>query len=270
MGIMGRLAFGFRRPRTPVLGTCVVGDVVAVGEGVTGLNIGDRVAGMTGIGGGGHGEYCRVPAKACAPVPHTVTDEHAVAALFGGVTALHFLRKANLKQGESILVMGASGAVGSAMVQLAVYQEAKVTATTSGKNEEWVKQLGAESVVDYSRTSLQALDDRFDIIADTVAASTFGEARHALNEHGRYLVIAGGLPDMLARPSGTKRPIKGVAPEDAAVIKQLLNLVAEGAITPVIHDTLSWQQIPEGHALVETGHKRGSLVVMNTPRSWSG
>jgi len=171
-------------------------------------------------------------------------------------------------------VLGASGAVGTAMVQLAAHQNARVTAMTSTNNTDWVARLGAASVIDYTHTALESLDDHYDIIADTVAATTFAQARHKLNEHGRYLAIAGGLPDMLARPSGTKRSIKGVALENAVDIKHLLERVAAGELTPVIHDVMDWTQLPQAHALAETGHKRGSLVVMaaghSHPQDWPG
>lgn len=264
MGLMGRLVFGLRKPRNPVLGTSAVGEVIAVGEGVTAFNVGDRIAGMTGMSGGCHAEYCCVPAKTAAQVPAGVTDSQAVAALFGGITALHFLRNAKLKAGETLLVIGASGAVGSACVQLAVHRQTTVTAMTSSKNTVWVAKLGATSVIDYTQTPFDTLDQQYDIIADTVAATAFSQAKLRLKEHGRYLAIAGGLPDLLARRAGTRRPIKGVALENAADIKHLLNLVAEGVFVPVIHDVMGWQQLPQAHALAESGHKRGSIVVLNS------
>lgn len=261
MGAIGRLVFGLRRPRRPILGTSVVGEVVSVGTKVSGFRPGDRAAGMAGMTAGGHAQYCCLSEKSAARVPDTLSDEQAVAALFGGVTALHFLRSAGLKAGESVLVLGASGAVGTAIVQLAVHQKAIVTAMTSGKNLDWMAGLGADKVVDYHSTSLQALGTQYDIIADTVAATNFAEAKHCLKEQGRYLSIAGGLPDMLARPKGSKRSITGVAGEAAADVQHLLELADQGTITPVIHEVMEWTQLPQAHAIAETGHKRGSLVV---------
>lgn len=261
MGAIGRLVFGIRRPRHPILGTSVVGEVVSVGTQVKGFRPGDRVAGMAGMTAGGHAQYCCLSENSTASVPESLSNEQAVAVLFGGVTALHFLRSAGLKAGESVLVLGASGAVGTAMVQLAAHQQARVTAMTSSKNLSWVANLGVERVADYHSTTLQALGTHYDIIADTVGATHFAEAKHILNEQGRYLAIAGGLPDMLARPSGSKRSITGVAGEAAADIEQLLELVAQGAITPVIQEVMDWAQLPKAHAIAETAHKKGSLVV---------
>ncbi|MHA7881271.1 MAG: NAD(P)-dependent alcohol dehydrogenase [Saccharospirillum sp.] len=261
MGAVGRLVFGLRRPRRPILGTSVVGEVVSVGTRVRGFQPGDRVAGMTGMTAGGHAQFCCLGDASATLVPAGVSNEHAVAVLFGGVTALHFLRSARLKAGESVLVLGASGAVGSALVQLAVHQNASVTAMTSGKNQDWVSDLGADRVEDYNSTPLLALGTQYDIIADTVAATSFAEAKPILKEQGRYLAIAGGLPDMLVRPSGTKRSITGAAGEAATDMQHLLKLVSQGDITPVIHEVLDWSLLPKAHAIAESGHKRGSLVV---------
>lgn len=261
MGWMGRLAFGLRRPRQPVLGTNVVGEVVAIGTGVQRLKVGDRVLGLTGAGGGAHAAYCCVAEKRAVLVPEGVSEDHAIAVVFGGLTALHFLRAARVKAGERVLVIGASGAVGVALVQLAVNEGAKVTAMTSQTNADWVAELGASKVVDYHQTTVLELEEYFDVIADTVAASNFAQAQKRLLEHGRYIPIAGGLPDLLARASGTRRSVKGVASDNPDVAEQLLRWVAEGKLKPIIHELMEFSQLREAHRLVESGHKRGSLVV---------
>lgn len=261
MAAMGRLAFGIKRPRQPILGTSVVGEVVAVGTKVSRFKVGDRIAAMTGINAGGHAQYSCVNQKSAAKVPESLSDEQAVASLFGGTAALHFLRSAQIKADETILIIGASGAVGSMMVQLAAHFKAHVSAMTSAKNLEWVAALGANEIIDYHATPLDALNRSFDIIADTVAASTFGKAKRKLKEYGRYLAIAGGLPEMLARPSGTKRSIKGVAPESTEIIEQVLKLTDHGIINPVIHDVMDWLELPKAHAIAENAHKRGSLII---------
>ncbi|MCH8533043.1 MAG: NAD(P)-dependent alcohol dehydrogenase [Saccharospirillum sp.] len=261
MGWMGRLVFGLRRPRQPVLGTNVLGEVVTIGTDVQRLKVGDRVVGLAGAGGGAHAQYCCVAEQKAVPVPEGVSDEHAIAVVFGGLTALHFLRSASVKSGERVLVIGASGAVGVALVQLAVKEGAVVTAMTSQANANWVAELGANKVVDYHQSSLQDLEEPFDIIADTVAATHFAHAKKRLREHGRYLPIAGGLPDLLARSSGTRRSVKGVAPDSAELVEDLLRWVAEGKLKAVIHEVMAFSQLREAHRLVETGHKRGSLVI---------
>lgn len=261
MGLMGRLAFGLRRPRQAVLGTNVVGEVVAIGAAVQHLKVGDRVLGLTGAGGGAHAAYCCVAEQKAVPVPEGVSDEHAIAVVFGGLTALHFLRSASVKAGERVLVIGASGAVGVALVQLAVKEGAEVTAMTRQANVDWVAELGANKVVDYQDTSLSELEETFDIIADAVAATNFAQAKERLREFGRYIPIAGGLPDLLARSSGTRRSVKGVAPDSPEMVGELLRWVAEGKLKPVIHEVMAFSNLREAHRLVETGHKRGSLVI---------
>jgi NADPH:quinone reductase-like Zn-dependent oxidoreductase len=149
---------------------------------------------------------------------------------------------------------------------LEVQLGAEVTAVTSTRNLELVRSLGASHVVDYTTQRVEELAGTYDVIADTVAASSFKNCLPLLNERGGYLAIAGGLPDMLARRSGTRRSISGVAPERAEDLATLLGLADEGQVRPVIDRVLDWHELPDAHAHVETGRKRGSVVV-RTPRA---
>ena len=261
-GWLGRLIFGLRRPRQPVLGTDLAGVVVDVGPDVGEYRIGDRVLAMPGAAMGCHAEYRTVRSNAAiARIPEGISFEDAAALAFGGTTALHFLRCSDLKSGDALLVIGASGAVGSAMVQLGRHLGASVTAVTSTPNLDLVRSLGAGHVLDYTRQRLHDLPHTYDVIADTVAASSFKSCLPLLNERGRYLAIAGGLPDMLARRRGTRRSISGMAREHSEDLATLLRLTAEGKLRPVIDHVVDWPDLPRAHAHVETGHKRGSLVV---------
>jgi NADPH:quinone reductase-like Zn-dependent oxidoreductase len=265
-GLLGRLALGFSGPRKPVLGTDLAGTTEAVGEGVNGFAPGDAVIAFPGGAMGCHAEYRLVPLK--MPIvrkPANLSFEEAVSLVFGGMTALHFLKKAGLKAGEKVLVIGASGAVGSAMVQLARHRGAQVTASTSAANAHLVASLGADTVIDYMREDFTQHLAAYDVIADCVGASTFAKSLPALKENGRYLSLAGGLADLFVRPKGTKRSLGGPAAEKPEYLTELVRLAEEGALRPVIDSTYSFSQLPQAHARADTGRKRGSVVVSVEP-----
>lgn len=263
-GTIARLFVGFARPRQSILGTEFSGTVEQAGRRVTTYRPGDAVVGFPGGAMGCHAQY-RVMAvsKAVAPKPARLSFPEAAGLCFGGTTALHFLRKASLKAGESVLVIGASGAVGAAMTQLAVHQGARVTAVTSAGNAELVRSLGASAVIDYSRQDFTAMGETFDIIADTVGGSSFAKCLSVLNEHGRYLGVAADLPGMLARPSGTKRSIAGPAAERPEDVRELCRLAEAGVFKPVIDAVYDFSQMREAHARVDSNRKRGSVVVLH-------
>lgn len=261
-GPIGRLALGFRRPRREILGTDLAGIVEAVGKDVTAYRPGDAVIAFPGGAMGCHAEYRVMPADGrIASKPPNLTAEEAVSLLFGGHTALHFFRKAELKPGESLLVIGASGAVGSAMVQLASHMGARVTGVTSAANRDLVRGLGAADVIDYRTDDVSRQSRTWDVIADTVGAHSFGKCHHLLNEHGRYLAIAGDLFDMLPRRRGTRRSIAGPAAELREDVLRISHLAAAGELNPVIDKVFSFSELPQAHAKVDSGRKRGSVVV---------
>ena len=265
-GMIGRLVLGITRPRQPIFGTELAGTIEAVGGNVTDHSVGDAVIAFPGAAMGCHAEYRVMAAgKPIAAKPANLSFEEAASLCFGGTTALHFLRKARVMAGEKVLVIGASGAVGSAMVQLASHMGAKVTGVTSTRNVELVQSLGAEAVIDYTKTEFAARGETFDIIADTVGASSFRRCLPLLNEGGRYLAVAGGLIDMFARRVGTKRSISGPAAERQDDVRELSRLAAIGALKPVIEKVYSFSQMAEAHGHVETGRKRGSVVVSLEP-----
>jgi NADPH:quinone reductase-like Zn-dependent oxidoreductase len=261
-GLIGRLALGFTGPRTPVLGTDLAGTVEAIGAGVTRFAPGDPVVAFPGGVMGCHAQYRIVPMT--MPVegkPANLSFEEAVSLIFGGMTALHYLEKAELKAGEKMLVIGASGAVGSAMVQLARHKGAEVTAVSSATNADLVTSLGALKVIDYALEDFTQGSETYDVIADTVGASTFAQCVPVLNEHGRYLSISGDLMSMFARPAGTKRSIGGVASEKPEYLAELVKLAEEGVFKPVIDSVHSFANLQQAHARVDSGRKRGSVVV---------
>lgn len=257
-----RLAVGLSRPRQPVFGTEAAGTVVAVSSDVSRFKVGDNVIVFPGTGLKCHAEYVAVSTRRpMTAKPENLSFEEAAGLCFGGTAALHFLRKAELKPGEHVLVIGASGAVGVAMVQLARHFGARVTAATSAGNAELVRGLGADAVIDYRATDYTKAVAEYDVIADCVAASNFDACLDALRPGGRYLAIAGGVGDMLARPRSGKRPIAGMAAEREEDVALLARLAGEGAYRAVIDQVFAFEDIAEAHARVEGGHKRGSVVV---------
>ena len=261
-GLIGRLIFGIRGLRQPILGTEFSGIVEAVGASVTTYQIGDAVIGFADTGMRCHAEY-RVMSvdQLLVAKPPNLNFTEAAAMCFGGTTALHFLRKADLAAGEKILILGASGAVGSAMVQLARHFGAEVTGLASTRNLELVKSLGARAVIDYTQQDFTTLPGGYDVIADTAAVSSFSRCLPLLTEHGRYLAVAADLRGTLARPVGTRKSIGGPASVTLEAVRELASLAEAGTFKAVIDQVFPFARMKEAHALAETGHKRGSVVV---------
>ena len=267
LGPIARLALGLRRPRQPILGTELAGVVESVGKDVTRFKPGDAVLAFPGGKMGSHAQYRAMPED--GPVvrkPANLSFEEAASLPFGGTTALHYLRKAGIRTGDEILVIGASGNVGTALVQLAKHFGARVTGVTSTPNLDLVTSLGADRVIDYTREDFTQGGRTYDVIADTVGATGYARCKRALKDKGRLLAIAGGLPDMLAAAwvpltSGNK-VIAGPAKERPEDVQRLADLAEAGALKPVIDRRYGFAQMRDAHAYVETRRKRGSVVVI--------
>jgi NADPH:quinone reductase-like Zn-dependent oxidoreductase len=265
--MMSRLFFGITGPRQQILGTELAGDIEAIGKLVTRFKIGDSVFAFSGSRMGCYAEYKCIPEDGpIALKPSNLTHEEAVALPFGGTTALDFLRRAKLQRGESVLVNGASGAVGTAAVQLAKYYGAEVTAVCSNANVELVRSLGAAHVIDYTKEDFSRSGRKYDLIIDTVGTAPPSRSRKSLTEAGRLLLVVAGLPDMvpmLWMPLTSKQKIvAGPASERADDIRLLADLAEAGHYRPVIDRRYPFEQIVEAHRYVDTGRKRGSVVVM--------
>lgn len=271
----GRLALGLRGPRAAVLGVVFSGVVEEVGEGVevgrrrrggtspaSGLAVGDRVCGMTGARMGAHAELVAVSASRLVRIDDGISFDDAAGVLFGGTTALSFLRdRAAVRPGERVLVVGAAGAVGTNAVQLAKHLGATVTAVTSAQNAELVRSLGADRVVDYRVTPTRALaehGERFDVVFDTVGALSPKTGRPLLAEGGRLLLAAATLGEIIA----ARGPVKtGTAPQRPEDFTTLLDLVGSGALRVVVDDALPLDGLAAAHARVDSGRKTGNLVL---------
>jgi NADPH:quinone reductase-like Zn-dependent oxidoreductase len=262
-GTISRLFFGIRRPRQPILGTELSGVVEALGAKVTRYRVGDEVIAFPGAKMGCHAEY-RILAEDAIIVskPGNLSHEEAAALGFGGTTALDFLRRAGLKRDERILVNGASGSVGTAAVQLAKHRGAHVTGVCSSANLQLVRGLGADEVIDYNQEDLTRTGKSYDVIMDNVGNLRYKQIQHMLPEGGRLLVVLGDLQAMLGAAFVRKhKVIAGPASEKTEYLEQLARLAENGDYQPVIDKVYPLEEIVEAHRHVDTGHKKGNVVV---------
>lgn len=257
--VPARLAFGLRRPRRPVLGGSFSGVVEEVGAKVTGWVPGDEVCGMTGMRMGTHAELVAVPAKRLARKPAGVSHDDAAGVLFGGTTALFFLRdKASVGPGMTVLVNGASGAVGSNAVQLARHFGATVTGVTSAANAQLVKELGAARVIDHTAQHVASLDERFDVVLDTVGNLSIATGRRLLTERGVLLLAVAGLGEMLRARGDVAAGTSGERAED---FELLLRMVADGDLRVVHDQDFALDDIVAAYRRVDSGRKVGNVLV---------
>lgn len=258
-GPFARLAFGVRRPRRRVLGSTFSGVVELVGPRAGGFSPGDEVCGMTGIRMGAHAELVAVADRRLAHKPAAPSHDDAAGLLFGGSAALFFLRdKAKVAEGTTVLVNGASGAIGTNAVQLARMFGATVTAVTSGANAALVTRLGARQVIDHTQVDVTTCAERFDVVLDAVGNVSIGAGRRLLEDHGVLVLAVADLAQTL-RARGDV--VAGSAPERVADFDFLLRAVADGAIEVVQDQAFALAGIVDAHRRVETGHKVGNVVV---------
>jgi NADPH:quinone reductase-like Zn-dependent oxidoreductase len=263
LGLMLRLAIGLTRPRVKP-GWAFAGEVAALGPDATGFRIDQRVFGLTGFKGGSHREYLTIPASGpVLPLPDSLTFEQGAAFFFGGLTAAEFLiDRANLKPGGRLLVCGATGAVGGAAVQIGHHLGAQVAATTSPANHALARSLGAETVTDY-RTAPPP--GPFDVIVDVMGKLGWPAARPLLAPGGRLVLITADLLQMLTsalRPvRDGRRIITGTNKDDLASMQRLVAIHQAGGYTPHVGQVLPFADLPKAHALAESFHKPGNIVV---------
>jgi NADPH:quinone reductase-like Zn-dependent oxidoreductase len=267
LGFYGPLALGVFRPRKPVLGMDVAGVVEAVGDDANGFAPGDEVIAMLGGRFGGHAEYvCVNPStSAVARKPRNLDFEQSAALVFGGHTALAFLNHVQLEPGAEVLVNGASGAVGTAAVQLAKLRGARVTAVCSGGNAELVASLGADAVIDYTAADFATNGATYDVIVDCVGNAPFERVERSITPGGALLLVVTSLHSMLTVTRDRKRSGKLVTftgtPITGDDLAELVRLAEAGEFRPVIDRTYDLDEIVEAHRYVDTGRKRGNVVL---------
>ncbi len=261
-----RFIFGLIKPKINILGTVFSGEVASVGEDVKNFKVGDSVFGHTDMRFGTYAEYKCLPENgSLALKPANISHKEAAVIPFGGVTALHFIKKANIKPGQKVLVVGASGAVGSAAVQLAKAFGANVTGVCSTSNIALVKSIGADKVIDYTKEDFTQNGETYDVIFDAVKAISVSRSLKSLNKNGIMILSAAGMSEMLQglwiSMTSSKKVMTGVISHTAEDMIFLKGLIETGKLKPIIDRTYRLDQIAEAHAYVEKGHKKGNVAV---------
>jgi len=265
-GLLMRIASGIRKPKKPILGTELAGEIEAAGKDVTLFNKGDQVFGYPGMSMGAYAEYICLPEDgALAIKPANMTYDQAAAVQQGALTALYFLRKAKIQSGQKILVFGASGGVGLFAVQLARYFGAEVTGVCSTTKLELVKSMGADKVIDYTKEDFTKRGGTYDIIFDTMGKSPFSGSIRSLKKEGIYLFTTYGLTRLFRilwhNQTSSKKAISGLLEERAEDLMFLRELIEGGKLKAVIDRIYPLEQAAEAYRYVETGHKRGHVVI---------
>ncbi len=265
--ILARFGFGFSKPKRKILGNTFAGEVEMVGNDVRQFKKGEQVFGYTGEKMGAYAEYLCIPEKGILAVkPSNMTYEEASAVPYGATMALCLLRKVNIRKGQSLLIIGASGAIGSAAVQLAShYFEAEVTGVCGTEGMESVKHLGAGKVIDYKKEDFTKNGETYDLIFDILGKGSFAKYKASLKQNGIYLLASfktAKLLQMLRTSlSGDKKVICALADPrqgDLVLIKEFLE---DRKLKPVIDRCFPLEMAAEAHRHFEAGNKKGNVVI---------
>ena len=265
-GLLSRLVSGPLKPKNTILGTELAGDIEAIGKNVKSFKTDDPVIGYTGMKLGAYAEYICLPEhSAVVKKPAKVSYEEAGSVMQGALTALYFLRHANLRKGQKILIYGASGGVGRPAVQLAKHMGAEVTGTCSSSKVEMVKSLGADTIIDYKKEDFTATGETYDVIVDTTGICPVLKCKKILKPGGYYLSTTFGIPQLAKmfwfRSRTGNHLFMGTLKEEAKDMMFLCNLMESGELKVPTDRIFPMEQAAEAHRYVESGQKSGNVVL---------
>lgn len=260
--LFAKMVFGFKKPRVKVLGSCFSGIIEQVGDGVVDFKKGQEVCGMNGIKMGAHAQYMVVSPKTTVLKPKSVTHSDVAGALFGGTTSLNFLYdKMKVSKKDAVLINGASGAVGTNAVQIAKYFGANVTGVTSKQNTNLVKKLGADKTIDYQKTTIDEINEKYDVILDCVGNISPKQAKRLLLPNGRASLIVASLGQIVGTMFN-KNIFAGSASEKKTNIELVAKLLKDKKLKTVIDRTYYLDQIVSAYEKVDSGKKVGNVVLL--------
>lgn len=266
-GFLGRMIFGVKKPKNAILGADLSGEVIETGRDVEKFKIGDMIVASTGISMGCHAQYkCLPQTSLIVKKPDDLSHEEAASLVFGGTAAFDFLKnKANINHGDNMLIIGASGSVGVAAIQIAKYYGATVTAVCSEKSKETVISLGADYFLDYEKDTFENHSAKYDIVLDCVGLNSLSKNKFLLKKSGRLLLIIADLPTILLAPILSRiNDIKiyaGPQSENIQILDTVLTMAKEKTLKPVIDTIFTIDEAKNAHALIETRHKKGNVVI---------
>ncbi len=264
--IPARIGFGIRGPRNKILGQELSGEIESLGKDVKQFKEGEQVFGRTGFGFGAHAEYiCLSEDGVLTTKPSNMSYEKAATVPFGGLDALHFIRKGNIQSGQKVLINGASGSIGTFAVQIAKYYGAEVTGVCSTRNLDMVRLIGAEHVIDYTKEDFTKKGPIYDVIFDVIGKSSFSNSLRSLKPDGIYILANPRLSQMVRGPlnsiKSSKKVIIGAANPKTEDLIFLKELIEKEKIKTVIDKCYPLEQIADAHRYVENGHKKGNVVI---------
>jgi NADPH:quinone reductase-like Zn-dependent oxidoreductase len=256
---------GLRKPRR-ILGSELAGEIESAGKDVTRFKKGDQVVASTGLHFGSYAEYVCLPdTNAMAIKPASVSYAEAATIPIGGLNALHFLKKANVQRGERVLIIGAGGSIGTFAVQLAKHFGAKVTAVDRPGKLDMLRSIGADQIIDYTQQDFTRSGETYDVILDVVGKSSFSRSIRSLTGKGRFLIANPTLSTMIRGAwtslKSSKKVFFGFAKESSDDLSFLIELIEAGKIRSVIDRRYPLEQMAEAHAYLETGDKKGHVVI---------
>jgi len=269
--LLMRIGFGFRGPRKKILGQELSGEIEAAGKDVKLFKKGDQVFAATGFSMGAYAEYICLPEEPkemeglLAIKPANMTYEEAAAVPVGGLNALHFLRKGNIRSGQKVLINGSGGSIGTFAVQLAKYFGAEVTGVDSTGKLDMLRSIGADQVIDYTQEDFTKSGQTYDVIFDIVGKDSFSGCIRSLKQNGRYLLanprLSSSVRGLWTSMTSSKKVIGGTVSYKTEDLIFLKELIEAGKIKSVIDRRYPLEQTAEAHSYVDKGHKKGNVVI---------